>query len=90
MIKSVRLKNFKILQDTTLPLSPFTLIVGPNGSGKSTALTALQKLIGLEGLRFGDLVAAGLGVNDWEPVSITIQWGKPFEGNETNVFWHPD
>jgi predicted ATPase len=41
MIESIHFKNFKILKDTTLPLSRFTLIVGPNGSGKSTAMQAL-------------------------------------------------
>jgi len=42
MIESIRFINFKALRDTTLPLSPFTLLLGPNGSGKSTVLQALQ------------------------------------------------
>ncbi len=42
MIGSIRFKNFRVLRDTTLPLSPFTLIVGPNGSGKSTVFVALE------------------------------------------------
>jgi predicted ATPase len=41
MFESIEFKNFKALRDTTLPLSPFTLIVGPNGSGKTTALNAI-------------------------------------------------
>lgn len=40
MIESIQFENFRALKDTTLPLSPFTLIVGPNGSGKSTAMQA--------------------------------------------------
>jgi len=44
MIESIKFKNFKALQDTTLPLSPFTLLLGPNGSGKSTVLQALQSV----------------------------------------------
>src|SRR5438045_1906067 len=42
MIESIRFKNFKVLQDATLPLGRFTLLVGPNGSGKSTALQAFE------------------------------------------------
>jgi predicted ATPase len=44
MFESIEFKNFKALRDTTLPLSPFTLIVGPNGSGKTTALNAISAL----------------------------------------------
>ena len=42
MITSIHYKNFKALQDTTLPLGRFTLIVGANGTGKSTSLKALE------------------------------------------------
>ena len=43
MLEKVEFKNFKMLRDATLPLSPFTLIVGPNASGKSTALEAMRR-----------------------------------------------
>ncbi len=42
MIESIQFTNFKALRNTTLPLSPFTLLLGPNGSGKSSVLQALQ------------------------------------------------
>jgi predicted ATPase len=42
MIESIEFTNFKALRQTTLPLSPFTLLLGPNGSGKSTVLQALD------------------------------------------------
>jgi len=45
MLEKVEFKNFKMLRDATLPLSPFTLIVGPNASGKSTALEAMRLAI---------------------------------------------
>ncbi len=44
MLTSVRFKNFRILRDTTLPLTRSTLILGPNSSGKSTALQGLKLL----------------------------------------------
>src|SRR5438477_837793 len=44
MIESIEFINFKALRKTTLPLSPFTLLLGPNGSGKTTVLQALQRL----------------------------------------------
>jgi len=46
MIKEIRFHNFKALQDATLPLGRFTLLVGPNGSGKSTAMKAFQFALG--------------------------------------------
>jgi predicted ATPase len=42
MIESIEFTNFKALRKTTLPLSPFTLLLGPNGSGKTSVLQALQ------------------------------------------------
>ncbi len=44
MITSIHYKNYKALQDTTLPLGRFTLIVGANGTGKSTALKCINLL----------------------------------------------
>ena len=41
-IGSIEFRNFRCLRETTLPLSPFTLLVGPNGSGKSTTLEPLS------------------------------------------------
>jgi predicted ATPase len=42
MIESIGFRNFRVLRDTVLPLSPVTVIVGPNGSGKSTVALALK------------------------------------------------
>ncbi|HEY7314734.1 MAG TPA: AAA family ATPase [Gemmataceae bacterium] len=42
MIESIEFSNFKALRKTTLPLSPFTLLLGPNGSGKTSVLQALR------------------------------------------------
>jgi predicted ATPase len=44
MIESIEFTNFKALRKTTLPLSPFTLLLGPNGSGKTTVLQALESI----------------------------------------------
>lgn len=46
MIESIQFTNFKALRQTTLPLSPFTLLLGPNGSGKSSVLQAIQGIAG--------------------------------------------
>jgi predicted ATPase len=42
MIESIEFTNFKALRNTSLPLSPFTLLLGPNGSGKTTVLQGLE------------------------------------------------
>jgi predicted ATPase len=57
MIESIEFKNFKALKDTTLPLSPFTLIIGPNGSGKSTAIQALKAIRDPSLVRFEDVIS---------------------------------
>jgi predicted ATPase len=44
MIESIEFSNFKALRKTTLPLTPFTLLLGPNGSGKTSVLQALRSI----------------------------------------------
>lgn len=41
MIKEVTIKNFKSVQDLTIPLSRFNILIGSNGSGKSNILEAI-------------------------------------------------
>jgi len=42
MIKEINIKNYKSILDTTLHLSPFTLLIGANGTGKSNFLQSLK------------------------------------------------
>lgn len=44
-VKSVTIKNFKAIGETTIPLSDFSVIVGTNGSGKSSVLQALHWML---------------------------------------------
>ena len=44
-ITSATIKNFKAIEETTVPLSDFTVIVGTNGSGKSSILQALHWML---------------------------------------------
>lgn len=41
-IISVRIENFRSIDDATVPLNDYCCLVGPNGAGKSTVLTALN------------------------------------------------
>ena len=41
MLKSVRLKNFKLHEDTSIECAPITVFIGPNNSGKSSIFQAL-------------------------------------------------
>lgn len=41
MLKSVRLKNFKLHEDTSIEAAPITVFIGPNNSGKSSIFQAL-------------------------------------------------
>ena len=47
MIKQIRIKGFKSLQDVRLDLGPLNLFVGTNASEKSNFLDALRVLQGL-------------------------------------------
>lgn len=42
LIRKITIKNFKAIEDTTLDLVDFNVIVGTNGSGKSSVLQALH------------------------------------------------
>jgi predicted ATPase len=70
MLDSIRLINFKIFADQTIPLAPLTLLSGLNGAGKSSAMQALSLLrqshdsglLGEHGwLLNGELVEVGAG-----------------------------
>lgn len=44
MLKSLRLKNFKLHEDTSIEAAPITVFIGPNNSGKSSIFQALLAL----------------------------------------------
>jgi putative ATP-dependent endonuclease of OLD family len=41
-IESIRIHNFRAIEDQTISFDDYTCLVGPNGCGKSTILTALN------------------------------------------------
>lgn len=41
-LRSIEIKNFKAIEQLTLPLGDVTVMVGPNGSGKSSVLQAIH------------------------------------------------
>lgn len=47
MIRTLNVRNFKILREVELELQPLTVIVGPNSSGKSSILQALRSVMEL-------------------------------------------
>jgi predicted ATPase len=81
MFESIKFENFKTLRDTTLPLSPFTLIVGPNGSGKSTALNAFSYLSNPGHPEFNQSRSMGVPVE--KKVALEARWKE--EGNNILV-----
>lgn len=44
MITSLRVKNFRAIEDITVPLGPFNVLIGPNDTGKSSFLEAAYAL----------------------------------------------
>lgn len=103
MISSIKLTNFKAFRDTTVPLSPLTLLSGLNGSGKSTLLQALGLIRQSSDAGFlaqddlllnGDLVELGTGADvlnyDFEIPFISIGISvQPAMGNGSLVWRAP-
>jgi predicted ATPase len=93
MIESAQFRNFRILRNTTLPLSRFTLLVGPNGSGKSTALHAFHMIrqmvkettLGI----FHRLVTVSEPIVEQGEVIVegVLHWGGPYAGLMTTARW---
>ncbi len=88
MFKAIHFKNFKVLRDTTLPLSRFTLIVGPNGSGKSTVLQALQILTGKVSSSVTEAAAVHLDIKN-SRFEITFDWTCDGVELSSEVWWAP-
>jgi len=73
MIESIEFSNFKALRKTTLPLSPFTLLLGPNGSGKTTVLQALQRIASLSSHQGDGHGGLTLDEGSWSGlISVTV------------------
>jgi predicted ATPase len=92
MIESVQFRNFRVLRDTILPLSRFTLLLGPNGSGKSTALQALEavqkRLSGSGGwARIEQVITTGVAMSEATEVEVLLRWSAPCAGVITRIFW---
>ncbi len=86
MIESVEFKNYKALQDTKLPLSPFTLIVGANGSGKTTALKAIRSAAKKESINYSTTCSFG-HEEDIQGIRVKINWRQI---NFIEVIWRDD
>ncbi|HUA65148.1 MAG TPA: AAA family ATPase [Alphaproteobacteria bacterium] len=85
MFESIKFQNFRALRDTTLSLSPFTLIVGPNGSGKSIALRALAALGKPDNLTIDELRSAGSRQN--ATVSLIAEWKGKYDKCRVIAKW---
>lgn len=68
MITQLTVRNFKCLQDVTVTLGPFTVLIGTNDSGKSSLLDAIQVVgrTALEPLPDSLMPEGGVGTNPFE------------------------
>ncbi len=69
MLERIHVENYKCLQDVTVDLGDFTILIGPNDSGKSSFLEVIQN--------FGTIVRqdyAGLFADDRSPANLV--WRK--------------
>ncbi len=79
MITAIEFRNFKVLQNATLPLGRCTILVGPNGSGKSTVLQGLEAISGKRPFEFSPLASVGIGGGGAE-VEVRLHWDQPIDG----------
>ncbi|MHC4399132.1 MAG: AAA family ATPase [Planctomycetota bacterium] len=86
MIESIQFENFKVLRNTTLPLSRCTILVGPNGSGKSTVLQALEAVREASG-SFASLLSLGAQEVEGAKIEVCLVWGDPEPGVRQGVLW---
>jgi predicted ATPase len=84
MIESIEFKNFKVLRDAKLPLSPCTVLIGPNGTGKSTVLQALQAIREPGPV---DISAIQSFVPLGEEVEVCVDFGAPYRGVHFFTKW---
>lgn len=89
MIESIQFKNFKCLRDTTLPLSPCTVLVGPNGSGKTTVLQSLDAFSGRRSFERGEVLSAHLREGSAAAAEVLLHWAKPRKGIASGMKWEP-
>ncbi len=88
MITSIHYKNFKALQDATLPLGRFTLIVGANGTGKSTALKAAKYASNPSPSQLNDILSVGLSIAN-SRADVLFTWDNP-EISIRSSWWQND
>ncbi|MGH1337192.1 MAG: AAA family ATPase [Aureispira sp.] len=99
-IKSLRLKNFRNIEDKTFEFkAPFTVIIGKNGSGKSTVLHGLRIAAGAYTLGLGGvarrhiskdeirMVQGELGGSLIEQRPVAIEAEGRLDGANERVTW---
>ena len=83
IVKSIRIQNFKSLEDVTIDLSQLTLLFGANSSGKSSFLKALMFLKrNLYPLNFGKTqykLENGIDLGSFQDIVIGNDITKPIE-----------
>ena len=87
MIESIEFKNFKILRDATLPLSPCTILVGPNGSGKSTVLEGLRVARNEFTGSFERNFSLGVPLAVDSEIKLVLNWAGRFRGTSSVTKW---
>ncbi|MCL2244195.1 MAG: AAA family ATPase [Treponema sp.] len=95
MLKRLSIKNFKIIQDMTIELTPFTVFIGENSCGKSTILQVLDFLrsaafrdipeyLRERGWSYEELLSDSL-LN--KPVELVTTWNFLINGSIETIEW---
>ena len=78
-IECVKIENFRVFNDVTVKMNPYTCFVGPNGAGKSTVINALNVFFreptsakGIQALTEEDFHNKDTS----KPIRITVTFGE--------------
>lgn len=88
-LKTVRIRNFRSIEDQTIELQDYTCFIGANGSGKSNILHALNVFFGVS--EIPGLNTQLLGDEDFhskntsDPIEITITFGNLSSEAQTDL-----
>lgn len=86
MISSIDFKDFKILREARIELSPFNLVIGPNGSGKTSVIEAIRRLRTLAAMQ----VVPGPVPTPWRNAQLEFRFDPPHTALGAILLCTPD
>lgn len=90
MLTNLAVRNFRSLEDVSVPLAPLTAIVGPNGTGKTSLLRAIELVLGeaWPSLRSFRVPQDFTGFDATRDIEIVVGFDPPYIHRDTHSHEH--